>query len=39
MITSECSAASSAISMLPGTGSSPVREMLSTVKVTQAMVR
>jgi hypothetical protein len=37
MITSACSAASSAISMLSGTGSSPVWVMLSIVNVTHAI--
>jgi hypothetical protein len=39
MITSACSAASSATSMLLGTGSAPVAETLSTVNATHAMFR
>jgi hypothetical protein len=39
MITSACSAASSAISTLSGTGSSPVWETLSIMNATQAMLR
>jgi hypothetical protein len=39
MMTSACSAASSATSSLEGTGSSPVCETLSTPKATAAIER